>query len=182
MENRAATLASGREPEPTDEETGDAPMPGRPAGGAPHAHGPAAKLKGAGDWLLSIVGLDLYTKGKAGEGLKKATSASNPFDTGLVNNCRGEWSSRVTLAVHADGGALRVDFWTRGRELGIDYTTLLDVPPGGFVPAHQRAGGDDDERGSGRRWSMWRGLSGAASRGTYQLVGQQEQRNADSMA
>jgi hypothetical protein len=29
---------------------------------------------------------------------------------------------------------------------------------------------------------MWRGLSGAASRGTYQLVGQQEQRNADSMA
>lgn len=74
------------------------------------------------------------------------------------------------------------DFWTRGRELGVRYEELYDVPAGGFRPLSHTSGGggglgrvvfgggvggddnddnDDDEEGAGthhsrsRRWSMW---------------------------
>lgn len=92
------------------------------AGGHGHAHAsPLVVAKKAGDWLLSIVGLDLYTKGKAGEGLRKAGSnpGSNPFDLGLVVNCQ--------------------DFWSRGRELDVAYESLYDVPEEGFKARHRSA-------------------------------------------
>ena len=89
------------------------------AHGHNHPHGVGAickacvskALPGA---LLSIVGLDLYTKGKAADGMARArqNAGANPFDLGLYRNC--------------------TDFWTRGRTLGVDYTQLFDVPDGGF--------------------------------------------------
>jgi hypothetical protein len=58
--------------------------------------------------LLSILGLDLYTKGKAAEGIQLASQneskRSNPFDYGVWRNC--------------------ADFWMRGRYLGVDYTSV----------------------------------------------------------
>lgn len=119
------------------EEEGDLPTEGgesRPkltgtggssSGNSPHSHGPSVSMvaKRAGNWLLSIVGLDLYTRGKAGQGLRKASQAGNPFDLGLRVNCG--------------------DFWTRGKELGVNYETLYDVPVQGFRSRHaslKRAG------------------------------------------
>lgn len=43
----------------------------------------------AGNWLLSIVGLDLFTRGKAGRGYSRSNAAANPFDHGLLANIRG---------------------------------------------------------------------------------------------
>lgn len=68
---------------------------------SPHGHQHASPLvaaKKAGNWLLSIVGLDLYTKGRAGEGLRRATKAGNPFDLGIRTNCLGEWPRIMTGA------------------------------------------------------------------------------------
>ena len=43
----------------------------------------------------------------------RAEGQGNPFDVGLWRNC--------------------TDFWSRGRTLGIEsYTTLYEIPPGGF--------------------------------------------------
>lgn len=66
-------------------------------------------------FLLKILGMDRFTQGKAAEGLAKAGKVTNPFDLGFVANCR--------------------DFWTRGRELGVEYTRLYDIPEGGFRKA-----------------------------------------------
>lgn len=44
---------------------------------------------GMGASLLSIVGLDLYTRGKGGQGLKRSRAAANPFDKGALGNCLG---------------------------------------------------------------------------------------------
>ena len=97
---------------------------GSPAAGT-HRHGRACNHRQKGwkgilmrpipDSLLSIVGLDLYTKGRAAEGISKADGSSNPFDLGIVRNC--------------------TDFWTRGRTLGVDYVSLYDIPPEGFARA-----------------------------------------------
>lgn len=147
----------------------------------PHRHGSLAHLKGAGNWLLSIVGLDLYTKGKGGQGLKKASRSQNPFDQGVLINCQ--------------------DFWTRGRALGVRYEELYEVPAGGFHPVQQSAGsffgitllGPDGEPANesndasqqhvSRRWSMWSSVARSLprmtnARGDYALV----QGNADEMA
>lgn len=81
------------------------------------------------------------------------------------------------------------DFWTTGRELGVDYTTLYEVPSGGFQSSARRRrrrrqrvdtvdgqelisgeSEDDEEGGTGgslsrgvssgrRRWNMWRNLN-----------------------
>ncbi|SJX64539.1 related to AKR1-ankyrin repeat-containing protein [Sporisorium reilianum f. sp. reilianum] len=147
-----------------------------------HSHSKAGVLKricaNGGGWLLSVVGLDLYTRGKAGEGLKRASAAGNPFDHGLLANCK--------------------DFWSKGQDLALDYTTLYDLPAeisaghcevgafvvdtltgGGRWGARYAAGGayallrsegeegeeDEDEadRAAGkRRWSMWSNLKGGA--------------------
>lgn len=88
-------------------------------GGHNHRKGPSARVaaKKAGDWLLSIVGLDLYTKGKAGEGLRRAGKGGNPFDLGFLINCQ--------------------DFWSRGRELDVAYESLYEVPEEGFQARHR---------------------------------------------
>lgn len=44
---------------------------------------------GIGSSLLSIVGLDLYTRGKGGQGLSRSRAAANPFDKGIYGNCLG---------------------------------------------------------------------------------------------
>ncbi|KAK4045971.1 palmitoyltransferase akr1 [Microbotryomycetes sp. JL201] len=62
--------------------------------------------------LLKILGIDRFTEGKAAEGLANSSKVANPFDLGMLGNCR--------------------DFWSRGRELGVDYTRLYEVPDGGF--------------------------------------------------
>lgn len=73
--------------------------------------------------LLSALGLDLYTKGRAVDGItvcadshrwsvltyvqvasSNAGKRANPFDLGFIRNCS--------------------DFWTRGRTLGVDYTSV----------------------------------------------------------
>ncbi|WFC99574.1 protein S-acyltransferase [Malassezia yamatoensis] len=59
---------------------------------------------GIGSSLMSIVGLDLYTRGKGGQGLSRSRAAANPFDRGWMKNC---------LA---------------GDYLGVDYERLYDVP------------------------------------------------------
>ncbi|MCO5589816.1 hypothetical protein L7F22_043785 [Adiantum nelumboides] len=127
-----------------------------------HKHGSLlGALGGIGNWLLSIVGLDLYTKGKAGEGLKKASRSQNPFDQGIVVNCQ--------------------DFWTRGRALGVRYEQLYDVPSGGFKPVAEAgqirfglydldgataSGGVSSDTGEGhsRRWSMWTSVKNSLPR------------------
>lgn len=161
-----------------------------------HSHSKLGMLKrvcsASGGWLLSIVGLDLYTRGKAGEGLKRASTAANPFDHGLLANCK--------------------DFWSKGQDLAIDYTTLYDLPAemspghcevvpflidtvtGGRGGRYARAGGigrggysllssggeeegedeeDDDDvaaeggkAGGKRRWSMWSNLKNATGSGS----------------
>lgn len=207
MEQRAARLAASSTtpgasltPDQTAEGFDDAPTLSSSSSRHAHAHGPAAAVVGAGNWLLSIVGLDLYTKGKAGEGLKKASSAGNPFDFGVVSNCRGEFDclsffppvlSLLLLRCIArvlTRPARMADFWTRGRELGVTYAELYDVPPGGLVVTHQpisaivcqlgSAGAAADDAAEGgaeagsahaRRWSMWRNFAGNAGSG-YERV------------
>ncbi|KAG9005189.1 palmitoyltransferase akr1 [Tulasnella sp. 427] len=120
-----------------------------------HAHG----HKKATGFLLSVLGFDRFTKGKAADGLKKAAHAPNPFDLGWIGNCK--------------------DFWSKGKELGVEYESLYDVPPEGFREAKRRRARDevDDgfssgyKRNSGmfaRTMMMGRnltGLGGGRSRG-----------------
>ncbi|KAG8931360.1 palmitoyltransferase akr1 [Tulasnella sp. 417] len=88
-----------------------------------HAHGP----KRATGFLLSVLGFDRFTKGKAADGLKKAAHAPNPFDLGWIGNCK--------------------DFWTNGKELGVEYQTLYDVPPEGFREAKRRRAHEEADDG-----------------------------------
>lgn len=81
--------------------------------------------------LMNLMGFDRFTRGKAGEGLARAATAQNPFDLGCMGNCR--------------------DFWTSGRELGVEYGGLYEVPPEGFREAKRRATREDEEDGMGRR-------------------------------
>ena len=154
--------------------------------GHAHSHSKLGMLKricsSSGGWLLSVVGLDLYTRGKAGEGLKRASGAANPFDQGLLSNCK--------------------DFWSKGQDLAIDYPTLYDLPAE-ISPGHcqvmpflidtvtrggpssvrgskysllrSSADDEDDEEaaeeisgerdGGKRRWSMWSQLKSGSAGG-----------------
>lgn len=50
-----------------------------------HAHGPCRGGAGGGfGFLLQILGLDRFTRGKAAAGLRRAGRDANPFDQGLV--------------------------------------------------------------------------------------------------
>ncbi|OXG40718.1 palmitoyltransferase AKR1 [Cryptococcus neoformans Bt15] len=60
--------------------------------------------------LMTILGLDRFTKGKALGGMKKAGRDQNPFDMGIVKNC--------------------IDFWLPDND--VDYMTLYEIPPGGW--------------------------------------------------
>lgn len=65
-------------------------------------------------FLLKILGIDRFTSGNATSSLlATSSSVANPFDLGPIKNC--------------------TDFWTRGRELGVDYERLYEVPEGGFA-------------------------------------------------
>jgi len=82
-------------------------------------------------FCLQILGLDRFTKGKAVEGLSKSSKATNPFDMGWWRNC--------------------LDFWSRGKELGVEWDKLYDVPPGGFKAHRARMERERDvlSRGEG---------------------------------
>ncbi|KAI5475300.1 Palmitoyltransferase AKR1 [Pseudohyphozyma bogoriensis] len=123
-----------------------------------HTHGPACnhggkKSGGAkkAPFLFKILGIDRFTNGKAAEGLAKAGKVTNPFDLGLVKNC--------------------YDFWGRGRELGVEYTRLYEVPTGGFAKAvrdRKRREKEDRETGKANSASRPRTTQG------YERLGMEE--------
>lgn len=102
-----------------------------------HSHGPGGHSHGHGAsgcyaFLMNLLGLDRFTRGKAADGFARAAGKSaNPFDTGYLSNCS--------------------DFWTKGREIGVHYEALYDVPPEGFRAAkrHMSITRDDDEESIG---------------------------------
>ncbi|GAA5969222.1 hypothetical protein JCM8115_004322 [Rhodotorula mucilaginosa] len=80
------------------------------------AHAPRLpdEKKGTFSYLLKLLGLDRFTsRGKAISGLAHATrgDVTNPFDLGVRSNC--------------------VDFWTRGKESGVEYERLFEIPEAG---------------------------------------------------
>ncbi|KAG6826435.1 hypothetical protein H0H92_015809 [Tricholoma furcatifolium] len=135
-----------------------------------HGHGSHGRHSGvcAGcgtGFFMSLLGFDRFTKGKAVDGLARAGSAANPFDLGIVGNCK--------------------DFWSVGRELGVEYDKLYDVPIEGFREAKRRRRDTEDGedagaghgggRGKGRRKSLFMGLGSArpsGSRAGYEPVSQ----------
>jgi palmitoyltransferase ZDHHC13/17 len=127
-------------------------------GGGGHAHKHRHGLCGGG-FLMQILGFDRFTKGKAADGLARAGSAANPFDLGLVGNCK--------------------DFWSAGGELGVEYERLYDVPLEGFAEAKRRREREEaqEDHGVGTRkstrksWVMGLGL-GRSSRAGYEPVSQ----------
>ncbi|KAF8962212.1 hypothetical protein BDZ97DRAFT_1130838 [Flammula alnicola] len=125
--------------------------------GVVHRHSGVCAGCGSG-FLMNLLGFDRFTKGKAVDGLARASKASNPFDMGIVANCK--------------------DFWTAGRELGVEYDKLYDVPLEGFREAKIRRGREEDEDGARKPASrkglfMGFGLGRASSsRGGYEPVSQ----------
>jgi hypothetical protein len=122
-----------------------------------HGHKHGGVCAGCGV-LMNLLGLDRFTKGKAVDGLARASKATNPFDLGISGNCK--------------------DFWTAGRELGVEYERLYDVPTEGFAEAKRRKLMDEDDDhsvGSGRkaaRSSIFMGLGLGRNRGGYEPVAQ----------
>ena len=125
--------------------------------GAVHRHSGVCAGCGSG-FLMNLLGFDRFTKGKAVDGLTRASKASNPFDVGIVGNCK--------------------DFWTAGRELGVEYDQLYDVPIEGFREAKMRRMRDESEDGvkkPGTRKGIFMGLGlgrAGSSRGGYEPVSQ----------
>lgn len=121
-----------------------------------HKHG----LCGGGGFIMNLLGFDRFTKGKAADGLARAAKAPNPFDLGMLGNCK--------------------DFWSAGGELGVEYERLYDVPPEGFAEAKRRRMEENDDGASvgGRkslRKSLLMGLGlgrSASSRGGYEPISQ----------
>jgi palmitoyltransferase ZDHHC13/17 len=109
-------------------------------------------------FLMNLLGFDRFTKGKAVDGLARAGKASNPFDLGIVGNCK--------------------DFWTMGHELGVDYDKVYDIPAEGFLEAKKKKEKDEDvgvaygKRSKGIFLSMGRGLGIGTSRAGYEPVSQ----------
>lgn len=109
---------------------------------------------------MNLLGFDRFTKGKAANGLARASKATNPFDLGIVGNCK--------------------DFWSAGRELGVEYEKLYDVPIEGFREAKRRREQEEEEEGittgrKGTRKSLFMGFGlgrSGSSRGAYEPVSQ----------
>lgn len=99
-----------------------------PHAGHNHSHGGS---KGTCNFLMSVLGFDRFTKGRATTGLAMAGKATNPFDLGMIGNCK--------------------DFWTRGKELGVEYERLYDVPNEGFREAKARRRREEEEDGRSNR-------------------------------
>ncbi|EIW76594.1 hypothetical protein CONPUDRAFT_157779 [Coniophora puteana RWD-64-598 SS2] len=124
-------------------------------GGAPkHAHAHRRSLCGGlsapgtcGAFVLNLTGLDRFTRGRAARGLQLASSkdgaARNPFDLGVVRNCR--------------------DFWTMGREVGVEYGSVYDVPMEGFEEARRRREAEREEHDGVGRGGGAGGLGGSGS-------------------
>jgi hypothetical protein len=140
-----------------------------PAEGHAHAHGRHHHQHGSGcstGFLMQLLGFDRFTSGKAANGLARAGHATNPFSVGVVGNCR--------------------DFWTRGRELGVEYDRLYEIPAEGLQEAKRRreredaeeiGGGVGGRKGPGLRQKLLLGLgiggpSARAARGGYEPVSQ----------
>jgi len=138
------------------------------AGGHAHGHKQHNHQSGCSSgFLMHLLGFDRFTSGKAANGLARAGHASNPFNVGVVGNCR--------------------DFWTRGRELGVEYERLYEVPAEGLREARRRrereeaeeggGGGLTGRKGQGLRQKLLLGLgiggsSARAARGGYEPVSQ----------
>jgi hypothetical protein len=130
----------------------------------PHNHQHASGCSTG--FLMHLLGFDRFTSGKAANGLARAGHATNPFSVGVVGNCR--------------------DFWTRGRELGVEYDRLYEVPVEGLREAKRRrereeaeeiGGGVGGRKGPGLRQKLLLGLgiggpSARAARGGYEPVSQ----------
>jgi palmitoyltransferase len=136
-----------------DTDTAD-PDPTATGGTASHTHTSSG-------FLMNLVGFDRFTRGKAVDGLARAGKAANPFDLGIYRNCR--------------------DFWTKGRELGVEYERLYDVPMEGFEEARRRREREEDmeDGGSGPRkggrGGLFMGLGmgrAGSSRGGYEPISQ----------
>jgi hypothetical protein len=104
--------------------------------GVVHRHSGICSGCGSG-FLMNLLGFDRFTKGKAVDGLARAGKASNPFDLGIVGNCK--------------------DFWTAGKELGVKYEMLYDVPLEGFREAKKRSR-EVEEDGARKPSSSRKGL------------------------
>ncbi|BGP20059.1 palmitoyltransferase akr1 [Rhodosporidiobolus nylandii] len=112
--------------------------PSTPSGGG------GLRATGQLAFLLKLLGLDRFTR--RGGGALHSLSASahgevaNPFDIGVLGNCR--------------------DFWTRGGELGVSYERLYDIPQGGYKAVvaarkrREREGVGMDARGGYERVAM----------------------------
>ena len=126
------------------------------ASGSGHHHHRHGACGGGGGMIMNLLGFDRFTKGKAADGLARAAKAPNPFHLGLAGNCK--------------------DFWTMGRELGVEYERLYDVPPEGFVEAKRtrmREDGEDGGRKSLRQsLLMGLGLGRSGSRSGYEPLSQ----------
>ena len=145
--------------------SGDSPLPtGGLALGHSHSHGRHAATTGRNTgFLMQLVGFDHFTSGKAANGLARAGHATDLFNVGVVGNCR--------------------DFWTRGRELGVEYDRLYEIPVEGFHEARRRREREEVEeadggrKGHGLRQKLMLGLgiggaSARAARGGYESVSQ----------
>jgi len=125
--------------------------------GTVHRHAGICAGCGSG-FLMNLLGFDRFTKGKAVDGLARAGKASNPFDLGIVGNCK--------------------DFWTAGKELGVQYEMLYDVPLEGFREAKRRRDRESEEDGVRKpssRKGLFMGLGlgrSSGSRGGYEPVNQ----------
>ncbi|KAF7373716.1 Palmitoyltransferase [Mycena sanguinolenta] len=72
----------------------------------PLASGTPAHTHTSSGFLMDLLGFDRFTRGSAASGLARASKASNPFDLGIMM----VWN-----------------FWTKERELGVEYERLYDV-------------------------------------------------------
>jgi palmitoyltransferase ZDHHC13/17 len=124
--------------------------------GVVHRHSGICAGCGSG-FLMNLLGFDRFTKGKAVDGLARAGKASNPFDLGIVGNCK--------------------DFWTAGKELGVKYEMLYEVPLEGFREAKRRR--EEEEDGVAKKPANRKGLfmgiglgRPSGSRGGYEPVSQ----------
>ncbi|KAI0042759.1 zf-DHHC-domain-containing protein [Auriscalpium vulgare] len=97
-----------------------------------HAHGKHGPCAGCGSgFLMRLLGFDRFTAGGGAHGLARAGKAANPFDLGFAANCK--------------------DFWTTGRELGVEYDRLYEVPGEGFREARRRREEEEEGGASGGR-------------------------------
>lgn len=114
----ASVGVSGDEDDPTG---GSGHGHGHGHGGHSHSHKRGHKQAGCFGFILRLLGLDRYTSGNAASSLARAKNVPNPFDMGIISNC--------------------TDFWTKGKEVGVQYEAIYDVPPEGFKAAKAKRAG-----------------------------------------